>query len=197
MEVSPVPSAQPRRPFRWWILAIIIVGLMGLAVCGIVGVGMLTLLGQEVEPSTITATDGQSQITLPVGWSVQKDLHDDAELQAANLRQEQYVIVLTENKADFVDTDLASYADVVLDSFLENVETEDRPTGRSVSINGAKALQYEIRGTVDNIKVVYWLTAVEGSQNYYQVLTWTLASKAEQNAPILQEVAQSFREVVK
>jgi hypothetical protein len=170
---------------------------MGLAVCGIVGVGMLTLLGQEVEPSTITATDGQSQITLPVGWSVQKDLHDDAELQAANLRQEQYVIVLTENKADFVDTDLASYADVVLDSFLENVETEDRPTGRSVSINGAKALQYEIRGTVDNIKVVYWLTAVEGSQNYYQVLTWTLASKAEQNAPILQEVAQSFREVVK
>jgi hypothetical protein len=198
MDVSPVPTAQAGRPFRWWILgAVLVGGLVSLFLCAIVGFGVLTVLGQKVEPTVITASDGQSRVTIPAGWSSQEDLHDEAEIQAANGRQEQYLIVLTENKSDFVDTDLARYAEIVSESLVETAGMNEAPEAKSATINGRPAIQYEISGTVDNLKIVYWLTAVEGTKNYYQVLTWTLASKAEENAPILQQVVESFEEVSK
>ena len=197
MEVSPVPSAQPRR-FRWWILAAVIGGvIISLMFCAIVSVGALSLLGRKVTPpAVITATDGQSQLSVPAGWSKHDDLHDDAELQVANPVLEQYMIVLTENKADFVDTDLEDYTEIVLESVVATAGGEE-PEPTSLTINGRPAVQYEVHGTVDNMKVVYWLTTVEGTENYYQVLGWTLDSKAEENRPVLQEVVQSFQEVVK
>ena len=196
MDVSPVPAAQAGRPFRWWILgAVLVAGLVSLFLCAIIGFGVLTLLGQEVKPTVITASDGQSRITIPAGWKSQEDLHDEAEIQVANSRQEQYLIVLTENKADFVDTDLARYGEIVSEALVENAQMSEDPETKSTTINGRPAIQYKISGTVDNLKVVYWLTAVEGVNNYYQVLAWTLASKAEDNAPILQQVVESFEEV--
>jgi hypothetical protein len=196
MDVSPVPVAQPRRSFRWWILgAVLVGGLVSLFACAIIGFGALALLGEEVEPTVITASDRQSQITVPTDWRSQEDLHDEAEIQAGNLRQEQYMIVLTENKSDFVDTDLERYGEIVSEALVENTETDKLPETKSMTVNGRPAIQYKISGTVDNVKVVYWLTAVEGSKNYYQVLAWTLASKAEQNEPILQKVTESFQEL--
>lgn len=195
MEVSPVPSGQPRRS-RWWILgAVIGAVVLGLIVCVGVGVAVSGWQGQDAEPTVITSTDGQSQLTVPASWSVQEDLHDDAELEVANLLQEQYVIVLTENKSDFVDTDLDSYSDLVAESVVEAAGAEDIGDATELTINGNAAQQYEVHGTVDNLKVVYWLTTVEGEQNFYQVLAWTLESKAEANEPVFQEVVQSFKEV--
>lgn len=198
MEVAPVSSVPNGRSSRWWILtAVIVAGLVGLLLCVIVGVGILSMLGKRVEPTVITATDGQSQLTVPGSWKVQDDLNDVAELQVANLLQEQYMIVLTENKADFADVDLAQYSDVTLEILLETVEIDQEPTPTSLTVNGRPAIQYEIRGVIDNMNVVYWMTNVEGTHNYYQIVAWTLASKAEQNGPIFQEVVQSFREVIK
>lgn len=195
MEMSSPPSVQPRR-FRWWIVAAVIGGLVGLLICAIIGVGVLSLLGRKVEPSAVTATDGQSKVMMPAGWSVQDELHDDAEIQVANPREEQYMIVLTENKDDFVDTDLQDYAEITLESLAMSAGVDELPEPQSLTINGLPAIQYEISGTVDNMKVVYWLTDVEGTENYYQVLTWTLASQAEDNRAILQKAVESFEEIV-
>jgi hypothetical protein len=194
MEASSVPSAQPRR-FRWWILGAVLGAVLGLMICAIVSIGALSLLGKKVEPHVVTATDGQSRLTVPGTWSVQTDLHDDAEIQAANLSQEQYMIVLTESKADFVDTEFADYNEIVAESVAANASADETPDGAALTINGRPAMRYEVHGTVDNMKVVYWLTTVDGEQNYYQVLAWTLESKAEQNAPVFDEVVQSFQEV--
>lgn len=197
--ITPPPaSAAPARRFPVWLIAVIgVAGLAGLAVCAIIAIGVLSLLGQRVEaPKVITATDGQSRITVPGGWRKMNDLHDSAELQAGDESQNQYLVVLTENKADF-DLDLESYTDIVLDGLAEDVESVQISDARSLTINGHPALQYEVRGTVDNINVVYWLTSVEGTSNFYQVLGWTTQSKAEQNGPSLQKIIESFEEVVK
>lgn len=198
MELNSASSIPRRRSTQWWIIAAgIIAGLVGLLFCLIVGVGILSLLGKRVEPSVVTATDGQSQLTVPDSWKVRTDLNDVAEIQVANLIQEQYMIVLTENKADFDDVDLDQYADLTLEIALETIVVDEIPAAKSVTINGKRAIQYELHGTVDNMNVVYWITNVEGSHNYYQLLAWTLASKAEQNAPILHQVMHTFQEVVK
>lgn len=198
MEVTPTSSIPQRSSSRRWIIAAAVVaGLVGLLFCLIVGVGVLSLLGKRVEPTVVTATDGQSQLTVPTGWKVQEDLNEQAEIQVGNLLQEQYMVVLTENKSDFDDVNLEQYADGTLGAVLEMVETDEYPTPRSLTINGKPAIQYELHGTIDNMKAAYWLTNVEGTDNYYQVVAWTLESKAEKNEPVFEEVVQSFREVVK
>lgn len=198
MDVTPTSSLPQQSSSRRWIIAAVIgASLVSLFFCLIVGIGVLSLLGKRIEPVVITATDGQSQLTVPGSWKVQKDLNDMAEIQVANLSQEQYMMVITESKADFDDIDLAQYAETSLDWSLEAVVAEERPDPQSMTIDGKPAVQYELHGTVENMKLVYWITSVEGTDNYYQMVAWTRASQAEKNAPIFAEVANSFREVVK
>ncbi len=199
MTSAPLPNTPPRRSFPVWLIVVLVVaGLAMLGVCAIVSIGVLTLLGQRVDPTptVITASDGQSQVTVPASWQTSTELNAAAELQVSNPLQEQYLIVLTESKSDFTEMDLETYTQIVLEGLAENVSGADITGPQSLTLNQQPALQYEVRGTVENLNVVYWLTVVEGTQNYYQVLTWTLASKAEANRPVFQQVIESFQEIV-
>ncbi|NOK59239.1 MAG: hypothetical protein GFH27_549283n300 [Chloroflexi bacterium AL-W] len=147
------------------------------------------------DTKTVVATDGQSQINVPRVWQERADLNDEAEIQAANPLREQYVIVLTESKADFegFDVDLPAYAEIIRDNFVDSVGEISVTNEQTLSINGNDAIQYELRGTVDDLDVVYWMTGIESDENYYQVLSWTLTEYAARNEPVLQDVVQSFQ----
>jgi hypothetical protein len=195
----PAPvTDQPRKKLPGWLIAVIVGSvLLGLAICAIVGIGVLTLLGSRVETKVITATDGQSQLTVPGTWNTLRDLNDKAELQTGNPVRDQYTIVLTESKADFSGIDLDGYTELVLDGMRQNMEGASLSSPRELTIGGRPALQHEVRGTVDKTNVVFWVTTVEGTKNYYQVLAWTLASKADDNRSLFEKVITSFREIVK
>src|SRR5262249_40266154 len=73
----------------------------------------------------------------------------------------------------------------------------DTPTlsaPRTLTIHNRSAIQYEIHGTSKNVRVMYILTCVDGTQNYYEVLAWTVESKADANRAILHQVSESFQE---
>jgi hypothetical protein len=194
------PAAAPKRRFpRWLLIGLLITVPVMLIFCAIVGIGVLTLLGQRVDSTTgprsvITSTDGHSQVSVPSSWSNQDDLNDKADLQVANPALEEYLIVLTESKADFVDTDLEIYAGLIRDGIVGAVSDASVSEARRLTINGMPAIQYEVSGSVDNLKVVYWLTAVEGRDHFHQVLGWTLGSKAEANREVILSVVESFQE---
>jgi hypothetical protein len=193
---SSVPAPPPRRRFPGWLIALIAAGsVFALVLCAIIVIGVLTLLGQKVTPTTITSDDSISQVAVPGTWQKLSNLNDVADLQAGYPRQEQYLIVITESKADMVDTDLEAYTKIILQKLTKNVKSPQVSAPRNLTISGRSAIQYEVRGIVKNLNVVYWLTSVDGAQNFHQVLAWTLASKAEANQPILQGVIESFHEV--
>jgi hypothetical protein len=108
---------------------------------------------------------------------------------------EQYLIVLTEAKMDFEEIDLAGYADLAAQTLEASLTNKVRGPGVPRQVQGRPALEMRITGTIDNLKIVYWLTAVEGREHYYQVLTWTLASRANGNESALRNVVDSFQEV--
>lgn len=190
---APDISAPPPRRFPPWLIVVLaLAGVVSLGVCALIAVGVLTLLGQQTSTTVITASDGQSQITIPGGWQQMTDLHDSAELQAGSRLQNQYLIVLTEDKADLY-MDLATYAETVRDGLTEAMADVRVSNPTMLTIGGHPALQYEVHGTMDDIHVVYWLTGIEGTTNYYQVLGWTAESKAEQNGPTIQHVLESFQ----
>jgi thioredoxin len=195
MTSSPIPQTPPRRTFPRWLIAVLVVGGLGtLAFCGILVIGILSLLGSKVTPTVITATDGQSHVTVPKTWRTMTALSANAELQVGDELRDQYLIVRTMNKADAVEADLSTYSKRLVDDFKADLDTPTISAPRSLTIHNRTAVQYEIHGTHDNVKLMYVLTYVDGTQNYYEVVAWTVESKAGANGAILHQVSESFQE---
>jgi hypothetical protein len=145
----------------------------------------------------ITSDDGFCQLEIPNDWSLRSDLNDYANIQAANLKKEVYVITISEYKIDFADdTTLESYSDITYQTFVDSLTDPVMISGPTqLEINGRRALQYEIRGEVEGVRAVCLHTSVDGEKGFHQVLAWTLISKYEKNLALLRSVIDSFREI--
>jgi hypothetical protein len=195
---QPYGYGQPyaQAPKRRSMLMTFLIGT--LIACAVLG-GLAYFIGDKIsQPQTVTASDGQSQVSVPGTWSTM-DLNDEAEIEVGNGRNEQYLAVLTESKEDFdtSEVDLQTYAGYLVDNIESAVEDSAIMGKKELTINGLPALQYELTGSIDGLKAVYWLTAVDGSENYYQIIAWTLASKKEDNRKVLTDATNSFKEIVK
>ncbi|MGD1856808.1 MAG: hypothetical protein ACFB2W_21445 [Leptolyngbyaceae cyanobacterium] len=143
----------------------------------------------------LTNENSDIELTLPDGWVDVHNLRPDADLYAAHEDRTMYVMVLSDPKQSEVGTfSLANNSDQYL-SFLDRGLTQEQaevPTTMT-SLNGLDAVQYEVRGRVDNLPIVYLHTTVEGDDNYYQVVAWTTAENYGSAKGELQTVIQSFR----
>jgi uncharacterized membrane protein YhaH (DUF805 family) len=163
----------------------------------IAGLGMVVLLlVMAARPIVMVATDGQSQVSVPSTWRSMPELHDKAELRAGDASQAQYLIVLTEAKTELPGTSLDAYAQLVIDRMAGNLDQPTVSAPRSLTIHGKAAVQHELRGSTDRVEVVFWVTCVEGTRNYYRVLAWTPSSLAGDNRRALHAAVEGFREIV-
>ena len=147
-------------------------------------------------PDTVTASDRQSQITIPRGWKVKADLHDEAEIEVGNFLSQAYLIVLSESKQDFDDITYERHSQLTRTGLLENLKNAQMsgaPT--QLTINGMPAVQYEVRGSVDGVKLVYLHTTIDGKASFHQVITWTTPSRYAKNKATMQSVITSFKEL--
>ncbi|MBX2865800.1 MAG: hypothetical protein KTR27_19790 [Leptolyngbyaceae cyanobacterium MAG.088] len=143
----------------------------------------------------LTNEESDVQLTLPAGWVDVQTLRPDADLYVAHEDRTKYVLVLADPKRSEVGTFSLSDNAVSYLSFLDRGLTQERPEKATdmTSLNGLKAVQYEVRGRVDNLPVVYLHTTVEGQTNYYQVVAWTTAEEYAAVKTELQDVIESFR----
>ncbi|MEW6026573.1 MAG: hypothetical protein AB1599_04695 [Planctomycetota bacterium] len=148
------------------------------------------------EPVTITSDDGSAQITAPGNWKKRTDLHDDAMLQAADIVGENYIVVLPDSKADLEDgMNINGHSDITRSSIMENIKDCKQTAGPvMLTINGRPAVQYELRGVVSGVKIVYLHTTTDGNDKFYQILAWTMPSSYQKNKPVLESVVNSFKE---
>lgn len=156
-------------------------------------------------PETVlVSSDGTSQLTLPVGWKAENELHDSAELQAANSERKLYVIVLSEVKEalkeEEPDTDwnLETHSETtrkLLEDRLKAAGEVEQEEPVSLKIGEYSALQYEIRGKLGDLDVVYLHTTVETPTRFHQVLAWTVPDALDENRAEIDRVIQSFQEV--
>lgn len=150
---------------------------------------------QGADGKVIKSTDGLTQVTVPQGWKAMKGLNDEASLQAAYPQKELYVIVMTESKEDFDKMTMEKYSKLTRGMIFEALASGKEEKTGSLKINGNPALQYKLEGSMDNIKVVYLHTTVEGKKYFHYILAWTLRSKYEKNKDVLQQVIKSFKEI--
>jgi hypothetical protein len=167
---------------------LIAIGLLVFAVAGCKQVQSLA------QPTVLKSPDGKFQLTVPTGWRENLSLNNQAAIKAENSLAEMYVIVITEQKADFTEeTTLDYFTKITRDSMISNLESVDSSPPVPVTINGNAGLHYEIHGVTKNVKLAYLVTNVETAAHFHQIVTWTLQSRFDQNQATLQKVTETFR----
>jgi hypothetical protein len=143
----------------------------------------------------LISEDGQTAIMLPTGWVRDDELNDRAQLEASNRAEQMYLIVLTQPKAEFRGMQRDTYAEITRGYLTRRLEKSEVSGPTDVSqVGGNPAVQYQVRGSLNNIDVLYLHTVVETPTRFAQILAWTLPTDFEKNQPTLQQVIQSFQE---
>jgi hypothetical protein len=178
------------------------------ALAGVIFLGFLVARAQngppapgvQVDGGAVTATDGRCRLRLLPGWSVRPDLeNDEASIKVADTARGAYLIVLTDEKADFAD-DLTpqGFSDITRAKLLKNLDQPTVVAGpRNLVVNGRSAVQYEIHGTSrgSRLKLAYLHTAVDGEHTFHQVVAWTILSKLMQNRAALEAATNGLTDV--
>ena len=75
-----------------------------------------------------------------------------------------------------------------------NIQGNHQSGIRPLTIHGLNAESVEIDGHVEGVdeEIAYFLTFVEGTENIYMIMAWTLKSKKEEHQKTFETIAQSF-----
>lgn len=143
----------------------------------------------------VRSSDGHSEIAIPPSWRELRELNEEATIQVGDPTGDEYVMVLSETKEDFAaGMTLERFAEINLGHMKQTLTDETVSPSRAVTIQGRPALQFEVRGTIDMLNVVYLVTYVEGIKLYHQVICWTRKSKFESSRARLVQATNSLRE---
>jgi hypothetical protein len=147
------------------------------------------------ETRVVTASDQKSQLTVPVAWrdSPESFKNDLAAIQVGDLREAQFVLVISASAKDF--DDFAAFTDACVEEARTLIGESDVGEAHRLTIGGLGAVQHEVNGKVNGLKLTYWFTMVEGKRGYYEVVGWTLPSKRSEAEPMILQVIDSFREL--
>jgi len=141
--------------------------------------------------SEIIDVNGLYSMDIPAVLNATKTLNDDASLQYNNLYEEKYIIVIDEDKQEFVDVFISleeydesisvvdNYANVQIAFVDESVEITEELKLKSMKINGMAARLKVMNGLISGLdeEISYWLCYVEGKETLYTVMAWTLKSR--------------------
>lgn len=145
----------------------------------------------------VYSSNNASRVNVPGRWLERSDLNTEANLQVADLRAEEYLIIISEPKSDFPGNwTFRNHADVTRQLLLDNLGVNASVSSPAqIEIDGRQAVQYEIRTEIQGLQVVYLHTTVDGDNTYHQLLAWTLADRYPRNQTVLRSAISSFEEV--
>lgn len=170
------------------LLALLTVGLVSLMGCGGDDSGKTT---------TVKASDGTLQCEIPAGWAdASGKLNAVASLEVADEGADRYMVVIPELKDDFdADLDLEGYNKIIVNNVTKMVENAETVSTEELQINGNDAILTQIKGTVEGVKITYWLCAEEFPERYAQIMGWTLSGKAAKSEKTIMSVIRSVKEI--
>lgn len=146
--------------------------------------------------TTITSDDKKAEITIPAYMTYELELSPDADIQASRMQQEEYLMVLREGKDVFADNfTLTDYYTGVTDSMSQTLSNTTITEPKEIEVNGQPAVQFELNGEIDKVKISYLITLVETDGNFTQLLFWTLQNRIDEKRDMFINAASTFKEV--
>lgn len=162
---------------------------------------------EKLDPSEYNevVTDSLFELSLPSYMKTLSNLNDDASLQYANIFKETYTIVIYENKQDFIDSfkEYNEYDEAIpfIDNYSRaqtNFITEGLTNKQVIPYNlteigGLDARQIMMKGSLDGDDIGYVMGYVEGKENVYMIMTWTLLEKLNKYEETFEGIIGSFK----
>ncbi len=199
-QIHYVPASRPaNRPVIGPVgLVLSVLLAFGLGSCGIFRGDRETIEAANAGinvPSDIENAETNVKITVPDGWiAVSDDRRGSADIYATYPARSLYAKVLSESDRVLTQFDIENNAEQYRWLIKEELDRFERETRTGLtSLNSNPAVQYEMRGTVDGVPVVYLHTTVQGDEDYYQVVGWTTAESYRENQTTLKTIIESFR----
>lgn len=146
-------------------------------------------------------------LTIPAFLMENRNLNKQASIKYGNGFKELYVITLEDSYKEFSDAltknDIADDYDVTLDGYFKlitddlkrRIENFNATKTVDTVINKMPAKIIGISGRVDGLEVYYKYGFFKGKAKYYQVMTWTLATKRNEYDAQMEKIIYSLKEL--
>jgi hypothetical protein len=162
--------------------------------------------GEKIELKPVSINREYS-MGIPSFMTKATALNKEASLQYQNIFKEAYVIVIDEDKQEFIDTYkelsiydttrsvLSNYTDSQVQSITANIEVISQKEVTTFKINGQNAATVELDANVEGVKIpiTYFLSFVEGKDKLYFIMAWTLQNKKDTHRDTFARMVKSFR----
>jgi hypothetical protein len=150
---------------------------------------------KKTSTGPVQSKDKLVEVTLPDGWETATLPSAFARIQARCAEKNAFCIVISESKEDFNHKSIKEYADTILQIEEKQTKMADRTVSgpKAVKVNGADALQYEVRGTFKNLKLCYLKTFMETPTRWNQVMCWTTPSNWELAQDDFRKINESLK----
>ena len=142
---------------------------------------------------------------LPEYLAATTGLDEGQPYQYMNAVKEQYLVASYENIAEVKpllnvmnyegDTFLDKYTSFKKEIVNEGIAISKQESVKKLTINGLPARTMQFDGTVEGIiqPISYFAAIIEGKENIYFVILWTLESRKEEFKDIADKIIKSFR----
>ncbi|OAD92534.1 hypothetical protein A7A78_01095 [Aequorivita soesokkakensis] len=152
---------------------------------------------------------GKYQMSIPNYMKQTNQLNDEASLQYNNLFKETYVIVIDESKEQFVSaineaginefsqSTIESYRDIQMQLLRENINISNEKISEKKTFNGMNSEQVAFVGKISGVddEISYILTFIEGENDLYMIMGWTLNKYSKKYTNTFLQIADSFKEL--
>ena len=153
--------------------------------------------------------DDEFQISIPKQMKIATQLNPDATMQFENIIAHTYLVVIKEDRSDFIEafgdadaldpalSDIANYRKIQVDYFLKRLILKEETDAEALTINGKMAEQKEFTCIVDSqgSEIFYVMTFLEGTDDLYWIISWTLSDLEAEHKDSFYAIANSFKEL--
>ena len=201
-----VPPQRSNKPVWIGLLlfagALLIIGaVLALAFISTDSGGTSSSTGTKEEASSdetilVQSEDSELQLQVPDSWEELKGMNPAASIGVGNKFDENYAIVISDSMEDFGNPPaLEDFATVQLRLFTKRLGSVKVSEAVAVADYDPPAIRYEVRARIDKLDVAYMVTFLRTEKRFAQIITWTLASRWEDNRGILERVSNSLQEL--
>jgi hypothetical protein len=152
---------------------------------------------------------GKYQMSIPNYMKQTNQLNDEASLQYNNLFKETYVIVIDEDKEQFISaikeaemddatiSTIESYRNIQMELLTGNIDVSNENYSEKKTINGMNSEQVTFVGKISGVddEIAYILTFIEGENDLYMIMDWTLNKYSKKYTNTFLKIADSFKEL--
>lgn len=143
---------------------------------------------------TVFSDDGTSELAVPESWYERPDFGRTASLRVAEAEREIYLLVNSYFPDEYDPMPLEEFTKRVTMQLAKNL-TDARMSGpRQLAVNGRPAVEYEFSANLDDTRLAYLSTAVEGRHARHHLIAWTSAERWGSNRDGIRAAVASFRE---